>query len=200
MVRNIHEVKSEEIQRTVIQSIVRETQSQYVELRLKSEEIQAAVKKAVEFSANSLTNLVIPIPRGSVQALREVKSGFFDFDLEVRNINYHPSDENTLHGQELKTGGEGYDLDMSFAKLDGPDTPENDIAKSILVHDNIDYEKNRALIFKLIEQLKVHLRSYLATEDEVTMTLRQFRADLAEMIYAQMNDDDLRQVHTKLME
>lgn len=187
-VRNIHEVKSEEIQRTVIQSIVRETQSQYVELRLKSEEIQAAVKKAVEFSANSLTNLVIPIPRGSVQALREVKSGFFDFDLEVRNINYHPSDENTLHGQELKTGGEGYDLDMSFAKLDGPDTPENDIAKSILVHDNIDYEKNRALIFKLIEQLKVHLRSYLATEDEVTMTLRQFRADLAEMIYAQMNE------------
>ena len=118
-------------------------------MNLKQEELQAAVEKAVEFSVSSLTKLVIPIPRGAVQAVKEVKSGFFDFDLDTHNIHFKPSDENTLHGQELKESGASYELDMSFARLDGPDTPENDIAKSIIVHDNIDYEKNMPLIFKV---------------------------------------------------
>ena len=186
-VKNIYEVSSPEIKNTVIQSIVRETQKQYGTLNLQSNEIRAAITKAVEFSVSSLTNLVIPIPRGVVQAIKEVKSGFFDFDLDTRNIHFKPSDENTLHGQELKEDGAAYELDMSFAKIDPPDTPENDIAKSIIMHDNIDYEKNTELIFKLIEQIKTHLRTYLLTEDDVEMTLRQYRADLAEMIYAQMN-------------
>lgn len=186
-VKKFHDVGSPEIKKTVVQSIVHETQQQYAELNLKQEELQAAVEKAVEFSVSSLTKLVIPIPRGAVQAVKEVKSGFFDFDLDTHNIHFKPSDENTLHGQELKESGASYELDMSFARLDGPDTPENDIAKSIIVHDNIDYEKNMPLIFKLIAQLKQHLHTYLLTEDEVAMTLRQYRADLAEMIYAQMN-------------
>ena len=129
-VKKFHDVGSPEIKKTVVQSIVHETQQQYAELNLKQEELQAAVEKAVEFSVSSLTKLVIPIPRGAVQAVKEVKSGFFDFDLDTHNIHFKPSDENTLHGQELKESGASYELDMSFARLDGPDTPENDIAKS----------------------------------------------------------------------
>ena len=186
-VKNIAAVNEPTYKQVVVTSVIREVQRQMPELHIKEEDVRAVAEKAVEFSINSLTNRVIPIPRATVQAVREIKTGFTDFDLDTRNINYRPSDEDTLHGQELQDGGKSFDLDMSFAKIYESDTPENMIIGRIISHDNIDYSKCADLIYKLIEQLKAHLKSYLKDDEKVSQTLRQYRNDLAEMIYAQMN-------------
>lgn len=184
-VRNIEEVKNPEIQRLVKSQVVSLTKQAFGSLDLSTEDIIACVEKAVEYSAQMLTDRVIPIPQGTIQPIAEIKLNYERFKLETRNINWRPSDD-TLVGKELTEDGETYTIDTSFANIKDTDTPENGIAKYLIAQDNIDYDSCSELIYDLIEQLKAHLRSYLFSEDEVTKVLVQRRKSIADNLYAQM--------------
>jgi len=188
LVKNIAEVNTPEIKKIIRNSVASMTKKAFPTLNLKDEDIIAVVTKAVENSVQALNDVVIPIPVATVQAVAEVKQGFHEFKLDTRNINWQPSDDNTLIGKELKDGGGIYNVDMSFASIKQKDTPENGIVKNILVHENIDYDECSDLVYSLIEQLKVHLLTYLKDEDEVSKVLMQFRVQLADNIYSQMNE------------
>lgn len=94
-----------------------------------------------------------------------------------------------MMGKELSEGGRdieymGDDIEL----LTRPsDSPEKEVAKYIVVKDNIDYCKCGALIFSLIEQAKQHFLAYLSEED-TEKVMRQNARAIADFIYAQMNE------------
>ncbi|MDL2263663.1 DEAD/DEAH box helicase family protein [Synergistaceae bacterium OttesenSCG-928-I11] len=185
-VRSINAINDEYTRKFVHSSIVSQVIRQLPELDIKEEDLAAVVDVAIETCAQALTENVIPIPQSVIQPHTEVKRGFYDFSLETRNMNWHPSDD-TLLGTELQEGGETFTLEtdkVAFAKVD---TVDNEIVRHIIVHDNVDYANCSNLIYSLIADAKRHFLSYLSDE-EAEKVMRDRQRTIAEIIYAQMNE------------
>jgi len=185
-VKTFDAARDEEIKKLVHTSIVSETIRQFPALGLKKEDLTAVVEKAIDTCTQALTENVIPIPQAVVQPFTEVKHGFYDFKLDTRNMNWHPSDD-TLIGTELQKGGETFEYHTGFALFPKTDTVENEIVRHIIVHDNVDYSSCADLIYSLIADAKRHFLSYLNPE-ETEKVMRDRQRSLAEIIYAQMNE------------
>ena len=148
--------------------------------------MDAVVEAAIETCVQALTDNVIPIPHVVVQPFVEVKHGFYNFTLDTRNMNWHPSDD-MLIGTELQEGGETFEYDIDFALFQKADTVENEIVRHIIIHDNVDYRSCSDLIYSLIEDAKRYFLSYL-TAEETEKVMRDRQKSLADNIYAQMNE------------
>jgi len=172
----------------ITNTIVRDVQRQFPEVKIDREEIRKAAESAIEYCVEALTGTIIPIPELVVNPQSVSAYRFDEFDLNTRNLNLRPTDD-TIIGQELSEGGklvefESDDIDLISKPKD---TPENEIAKYIIVKDNIDYTKCGQLIFSLIAQAKRHFLSYLSTDD-AEKVMRQQARTIANFIYAQMNE------------
>lgn len=185
-VKNFDAVHDEETRSFVKKTVIAETIRQFPEMGLKSEDLDVVVTKAIDNCVQELTDRVIPIPQTVVQPFTEVKQGFMAFKLDTRSINWHPSDD-TLLGTELKEGGKTFEKESSRSAIAKVDTPENEIVRHIIVHDNVDYSTCADLIYSLVSDAKNHLLTYL-TETEAEKVMRDRQKTLADIIYAQMND------------
>lgn len=185
-VKTFDATKDEEIRKVIHTSIINETIRQFPALNLQKEDLAAVVEEAIDTCVQALTDNVIPIPVAVVQPFTEVKHGFYDFKLDTRNINWHPSDD-TLIGTELQESGETFEFNTNFALFPKTDTVENEIVRHIIVHDNVDYNSCSDLIYSLIADAKQHFLSYL-NPDETEKVMRDRQRTLADIIYAQMNE------------
>ena len=185
-VRSIDAINEPNIRATVHNSIVNETIRQFPELVLKKEDLDAAVTKALDTCAQALTDNVIPIPQSVVQPHTEIKRGFYDFKLDTRTMRWHPSDD-TLLGTELQEGGETFTMTTGTAAYTKVDTVDNEIARYIIVQDNVEYESCADLIYSLIADAKNHFLSYL-NDKEAEKVMRDRQRTIADIIYAQMNE------------
>ena len=185
-VRQIDAIKEPHIKKAVEASIVNETLKHFTDIGLKKEDIAAVVTEALDLCVNALTDNVIPIPRAVIQPHTEVKRGFYDFALDTSRMRWHPTDD-TLIGTELKEDGKTFTLKLNSAAYDAIDTPENEIVRHIIVHDNVEYSSNADLIYSLIADAKKHFLSYLTTE-ETEKVMRDRQRSIADFIYAQMNE------------
>lgn len=185
-VKTFDATKDEGIRKIVHSSIVSETIRQFPTLDLKKEDLTAVVEQAIETCVQALTEHVIPIPVAVIQPIMEEKRGFYEFTLDTRSINWHPSDD-TLIGTELQEDGKTFEYDTEFALFLKTDTVENEIVRHIIVHDNVDYGSSADLIYSLIADAKKHFLSYLSLE-ETEKVMRDRQRTLAEIIYAQMNE------------
>lgn len=185
-VRTFDAVKDPETRAFVQTSVVRETIRQFPEYNLKEEDLLPVVQAAIETCVQALTDKVIPIPQAVVQPFTEVKQGFYPFELNTSNMHWHPSDD-TLLGTELQEGGETFEFNSEFKPMATVDTVENEIARHIIVHDNVDYGTCADLIYSLISDAKKHFLSYLTTE-EAEKVMRDRQKTIADIIYGQMNE------------
>ncbi|MEA4885059.1 MAG: DEAD/DEAH box helicase family protein [Clostridia bacterium] len=172
----------------ITKQIVREVQTHFPEVEINKEEIRKAAESAIEYCVEALTGTIIPIPELVINPQSVSVYRFDDFDLNTRNMNLRPADD-TIIGRELSEGGrliefEGDDIELLRKPAD---SPENEVAKYIIVKDNIDYTKCGKLIFSLIAQAKKHFLSYLNAED-TEKVMRQQARTIADFIYAQMNE------------
>lgn len=172
-------------------SIASETMKRFPDLGIAKEDLIPVVEKALQTCVQALTDSIIPIPQTVVSPHVEVKHGFHPFHLDTRNMNWRPA-KDVLVGTELMEGGRTVRLDVASAETPHSDTAENEIAKFIIVNDNIDYSECADLIYALIGELKDHLMSYLS-EDEAEQVMRDRAKLIAEMIYLQMNEHFYRE-------
>ena len=186
-VKNIKEISKPAMKNLLQSSITSLTQHEFSNLNLSKDDIAKVVEKAIESAVQALTDVVIAIPQAIIQPVVEIKQGFHTFILNTHSMNWHPYND-TLVGTELQEDGKTFDLELADAHIKDTDTLENAILKYILVHENVDYEQCADLIYGLIDQLKVHLKSYLETDDEVNKVLVQRRKSIADNIYSQMNE------------
>lgn len=184
-ISTVASIHTEEVKSTITSTVINETIQKFPELNLTPDTIAPIVTKAIETCVQTLTSRVIPIPKAVVQPFTEVKQGFTSFTLDTSNLNWHPSDD-ILLGTELQEGGKTFEMETSFSAFSKVDTPENEVVRHIIVHDNVDYATCSDLLYSLLNDAKQHFLSYL-TEGETEKVMRDRQKTLADIIYSQMN-------------
>lgn len=172
-------------------SIAAEVLRQFPTLQIPKAELMSVVESAMKTCVQALTSYIIPIPQAVVQPFIETKQGFTPFNLDTRGMNWHPTDD-TLLATELREGGKTYTVDAESASSKPVDTPENEIARHIIVHDNIDYAACADLIYRLIGEAKNHFLTYL-NDKEAEIVMRDKQKTIAQLIYLQMNEHFYRE-------
>ena len=148
------------------------------------------IPKVVEKTVALFIEQTIDIPRISILPKGEVLSGFKDFDLDVARVNLQPVPMDILL-QELRTRAK----DRIVAK----ETPvkedrlENYVISGLMDFNDINYDRESELLYKLAGQLVGHFKSYLTTDDEIANVLQYHRTMLVEMIHTQMQPHHFEQ-------
>jgi type III restriction enzyme len=190
-IKTFDAIKDDDTRSFVKETIISETLRQFPSLGLKPEDLAPVVDNAISTCVQALTDSVIPIPQAVVQPFTEVKQGFYTFQLDTRNMNWHPSDD-TLLGTELQKGGQTFELDIEYMASAKIDTVENEIVRHIIVRDNVDYGTSADLLYSLVNDVKEHFLSYLS-EEKTEKVMRDRQKTIAEIIYLQMNQHFYRE-------
>ena len=185
-IQAVDAIHDEETRRDITKSVITETMQKFPDLNLTAEILGPAVKQAFDTCVQTLTSRIIPIPKAVIQPFTEVKQGFTSFKLNTSSLNWHPSDD-TLLGTELQEGGKTFEMETAFSAFSKVDTPENEVVRHIIIHDNVDYASCSDLIYSLVNDAKQHFLSYL-TDEEAEKVMRDRQKTLADIIYAQMNE------------
>lgn len=190
-VKTYDAAKDDTAKQFVQQTVVNETIRQFPALGLRPEDIVPVVQTAIETCVQALTDKVIPIPQAVVQPFTEVKQGYHSFTLDTRNMNWHPGND-TLIGTELQEGGKTFEYDPNFHAREVVDTPENEIVRHLIIHDDIDYMTTSDLLYSLVRDAKKHFLTYLS-ENEAERVMRDRQKTIAEIIYSQMKQHFFRE-------
>lgn len=138
------------------------------------------VKRATAFFIERGT---MDIPRIIVTPTGEVTAGFSDFDLDASVIHYQPVAQDILL-QSLQTNERDWLRGQNG--FQHPLRPEDHLVHALIDYDDICYDQQAGLLYKLAGQAVAHLQSYLKDEEEVDNVLRNYRQPLAALIHAQM--------------
>ena len=92
---NVNELTKSEIKQIAVEKIKQKIYSS-PQKRLFAAEMMKEVEAAYEAVVHDFVQNIIEIPRITIQQSNEVRSGFKDFDLDTRNLNYQPVSEEIL--------------------------------------------------------------------------------------------------------
>nr|WP_303243907.1 DEAD/DEAH box helicase family protein [uncultured Cellulosilyticum sp.] len=186
-VKNFKDIQNQEYKKLVENTVIQKTTQRFPNIKNNIQATKQCVEVVVNLISQLVTEKVIPIPQATVQQILEVKQGFYDFDLDVRAINYRPSSEDIKMKSLDRAGAVDY-LHSDKKAEEVYDTPEHEIIKYIILEkSDVDYAQTSRLLYKLIGQLKEHFAKYLK-DDEIQQVLRQRKKDIAEIIYNQMKE------------
>lgn len=181
-VKSVSELKTEEIKKIAYEKIkenVLQSPQQYLFANEIIKEAQAAYEAIVdEFAGN-----IIEIPRILVTQRAETKSGFHDFTLDVKSLNYQPVSEEILV-KKLREQENGIDIVIGTGRI-VVDTPENIIVNEMINFPEIDYDEQSDLLFSLAGEAVERFASYL-DEDQLMNVVQYHKKEIARYIYSQM--------------
>lgn len=138
----------------------------------------------VEEVTSSVADNTIAIPEIVVLPSREVTFSYDDFDLTGIDHLRPAANGNTLLIRSLRTEAQ-YELARTH---EGPreSRPENYIVRHLIVRNEIDYDSQADLLYKLAGQMIAHLRSYLHDDESVEAVALEHGRALADVIFEQM--------------
>lgn len=142
------------------------------------------VESVVKETIAAYITKTIDIPKIVVEPSGEVTCGFRDFDLDVSNINYPPVERDILI-QHLDKMDQRYKL-VSGDGVVEEDRLENYIVRGLIDFDEINYDQNSELLYKLAGQVVQRLQSYLDSEDDVLNVLQYHQQPLVNLVRSQM--------------
>jgi len=144
---------------------------------------QVDVAEVVRETTATYVAMSIDIPRIIIVPKGEVTSRFNDFDLDLSNQHPQPMEQailvQHLHDYErfrLEDAG-GF---IQEERL------EDYLVRGLIDFNDIDYDEQADLLYKLAGQVVAHLRSYLASDDEVCNVLQYHQSVLVNLIHSQM--------------
>src|SRR5581483_4367314 len=106
-----------------------------------------------------------------------------DFNLDVASINYSPVEKEILiehlrtHNREKLDSGDGVIREEKF---------ENYLVAKLMDFDDINYDTDSKLLYKLSAQIVEKLKTYLKSDEEIHNVLMYRREALSELIHSQM--------------
>lgn len=126
----------------------------------------------------------IEIPEIVVIPTRDVTFGFNDFDLTgLAEKRWQPIGDDIMI-RNIRT-----ETQRTLARnVDGPseERVENYLVRHLIENDEVDYDTQADLLYKLSGQMVAHLRSYLDSEDEVENVALGHGKAIADFIFQQM--------------
>ena len=141
------------------------------------------VGKVVSKTTEVYSEMSIDIPKIIVVPAGEMEVGYADFDLDLTNVSPQPVEQSILI-QHLRTRDR-------FTLVDGggiivEDRPENYLVRGLRDFNDICYDDQAGLLYKLAGQVVAHLRGCLADEDQVINVLQFHQQMLVNLIHSQM--------------
>lgn len=181
-VKSAAELTTQEIKEIVVEK-VKQNMLADPQQNLFASSIVAEIEAAYDSTVKEFIQNIIEIPRIVIQPTDEVESGFYDFDLDVRNLNYPPvTKEILIHFLARQENAE-----QILIGKDGivSDKPENMIINALTNMPEIDYDTQSDLLYKITAQAVAKLQSYL-TEEQLINVVKFNKKAIAEFIYTQM--------------
>jgi type III restriction enzyme len=182
VVKSVDDLKTVEVKQLVIEKY-KEKLSASPQEELFAQQMITQVEAAYESVVDEFTAHMIEIPRVTIQPTAEVKSGFRDFNLDVRHLNYQPVSEEILrqtlqnHERDIISGKEGGGIIH--------DRPEKIIVNELMNFAEIDYDQQTDLLFKLAGQAVAHFDTYL-DDGKIENVVQAHKKEIGRYIYAQL--------------
>jgi type III restriction enzyme len=136
-----------------------------------------------EAAVSEFTTHIIEIPRITIQQSAVMKSGFRDFDLDVRSLNYQPVSEEILI-KKLREQENSTDTIIGKGRII-PDKLDNIIVNELINLPEVDYDHQADLLFKLSNQAIARFKLYL-DEDKLINVVQYHKKEISDFIYAQL--------------
>jgi len=147
-----------------------------------ADEILNTAKALYEGIVEEFSSNIIEIPRISLVQSGEVKSGFRDFDLDVKNLNFLPSSEHiTVH--RLRDG-KSFEIETESGKV-RYDSLENMIVNELINYSEVDYDKYFELLYKLSTQVVTNFLSQYEDHDVINI-IQTNKREIGRYAYTQM--------------
>ncbi|MCL2451213.1 MAG: DEAD/DEAH box helicase family protein, partial [Polyangiaceae bacterium] len=177
-------LQSEEVQKKLVE-VVKDKLSGgqlalYPELtKLTEDKLVWVVREATDVY-NALT---IAIPRVIVLPKGVVRAGFRDFSLNLSSFRLQPVSQEILV-RHLESGSEH----VIGALTRGIDEQrlEDFVVRSLIDFDDVSYDEQADLLYKLAGEVVTHLLSYLKDDDEVRNVLIFHAKQIADLVHTQM--------------
>jgi type III restriction enzyme len=165
-----------------VKEITKVLQPQFAELddTLTDEKLEYVVTKTTEV----YVNLSIDIPRIVVVPTGERTCGYRDFDLDVSSINQKPVDNDIL----IQTLRENKQYRLAHLTSEKEARLEDYLIRGLIDYNDISYDDDAKLLYKLCGQLIAKLRTYLKDENDIRNVLLAFNQTYVRLIHAQMQE------------
>ncbi len=148
--------------------------------------IETAASQSVEFCVQNLTENIIPIPRVTIQPVKNRRIEFRDFDLDTANFTKLKPSSNTLEITNLAGGFETETVEIHVPAYQDTGDIVLELVRRVADFDSVDYRICGDLIFKLVAQAKKFFEAYQSAED-AEKVLRENRRAVAAEIFKQMS-------------
>ena len=179
---NIGQLQTQQVQAKIaerVEELIRPVQGSLEGIVSKPDTI-----KIVEAVTNIVVNNTIEIPQIVVMPTSDVTFSFKEFDLEGLDAIAPQPLADEIIVQQLRTG-ERLTINRSLAVV-----RENRLEDYLVVYlidfEQVDYDANADLLYKLAGQVVAHLRSYLIDDAAVENVLLHQGKRLADIIFGQM--------------
>ena len=174
-------LQSDEVQKKLVEVVKDKLSGGQLTLYpdLAHDKIALVVREVTEIY-NALT---IAIPRVIVLPKGVVRAGFRDFSLDLSSFRLQPVSREILV-RHLESGAEH----VIGALAGGVDEErlENFVVRSLIDFDDVSYDEQADLLYKLAGEIVAHLHSYLKDDDEVRNVLIFHARQIADLVHTQM--------------
>ena len=137
------------------------------------------IKKYIE----KLKNNSIEIPKIKIFPKNIINFGFNSFDLiNLHEVNYQPIEDDIII-QRIT------DEQRTILKRENNNKEyelQTVILNKLTIYNEVEYDKNSELLFKLINQLISYLRGYLKNDKDLKNVILNYSSQLANFIYSQL--------------
>ncbi|PZR04353.1 MAG: type III restriction endonuclease subunit R [Archangium gephyra] len=176
-------LKSSDLQKKIAQ-VVKESSKGQLFLpgglgSLTDKQIADVVEKTTEIYVEH----IIAIPRVMVVPKGVVSAGFTVFSLNLSSFRLQPVSKEILV-RHLESGEEHVIGALTGGAAEA--RLEDYVVRTLIEFDDISYDEQADLLYKLAGELVIHLRSYLKDDDEVRNVLIFHGKQIGEFIHAQM--------------
>lgn len=181
--KNLNSMSKQEIVETALKNSIKDIENK-AQLGLYDnshiEKLRTKLEENADLQMQKLKQNIIEIPRITIVPC-DTKVWFEDFDLDCHNLNYQPVSEEIKRTTLRK---------METDIIQGRGTYVNDRLDNIIVNelcniDEVDYQTNAKLLFKLSRQVLEKLRTYL-DEDGVKNVIQYRKKDITAFIKPQL--------------
>jgi type III restriction enzyme len=177
----------EDLTKAEIKTLAVERMAQYIrsqpQQNLLANEIMEEIKSSFDEVVKEFTDKIIEIPRIMITQSNQVKSGFRDFDLDTKNLNFQPVSEEILI-KKLREQENDLDIVIGKGRI-VPGKVENIIVNEMINYSEIDYDQQAELLFKLSGQAVKKFKTYL-DENQMMNVVQYHKRDIGKYIHSQL--------------
>ena len=144
-------------------------------------QVAATVQKAVELWVSKSMD----IPRVTILPKEGADFGYNDFDLDIAAHNFPPVSQEILLAYIRSEERERLNADTASHR---EKRLEDYIVRRLVQEDDISYDHQSDLLYKLAGQMVAHVRSLHSEEQTVLDVIRFHERKMADLIHVQMQD------------